>query len=78
MGAQRGSVRQVPGRLPAPLLLDSLQVHGTLVDGQGGYDQAVRAELLSVSAATIDRYLKTARAKDPLHGIGTTKPAAAA
>lgn len=59
-----------------PLLLDSLQAHGTLVEGRGGYSQGVRAELLGMSAATIDRYLAPARAKDPLHGLSTTKPAA--
>jgi hypothetical protein len=59
-----------------PLLLDSLQAHGELVEGHGGYSQAVRSELEAMSAATIDRYLAPVRAKDPLHGISTTKPAA--
>jgi hypothetical protein len=34
----------------------------------------VRQELLAMSAATIDRYLKTVKAKDQISGISTTKP----
>src|SRR5699024_5861045 len=34
----------------------------------------VRAELLAMSAATIDRYLKPSRDKDALHGLTTTRP----
>jgi hypothetical protein len=56
------------------LQLDGLERHGELVDGQDRYSPAVRAELLSMSAATIDRYLKTARAKDQISGVSTTKP----
>ena len=55
-------------------LLDGLERHGELLDGQGRYSAAVRAELLAMSPATIDRYLAPARAKDPLRGISTTKP----
>src|SRR5690625_2223072 len=55
-------------------LLDGLERHGELIEGQGRYSAGVRAELLSMSPATIDRYLAPARAKDPLRGIGTTKP----
>ena len=57
-----------------PLLIESLERHGELVSGQGHYSPAVRAELLAMSAATIDRYLAPARAKDPLRGISTTRP----
>lgn len=56
------------------LQLDGLERHGELVHGAGRYSPAVRAELLSMSAATIDRYLKTARAKDQVCGVSTTKP----
>jgi hypothetical protein len=34
----------------------------------------VRAELLTMSAASIDRYLKTAKAKDQISGVSTTTP----
>jgi len=45
------------------LQLDALERHGELVDGQDRYSPAVRAELLAMSSATIDRYLRGA--KDP-------------
>lgn len=61
--------------------LDALEPHGELVadgmgrlDPQGQYSQAVRAELLSMSPATIDRYLAPAKTKDQLRGTSTTKP----
>lgn len=57
-----------------PLLLDSLEAHGELVDGADRYGPAVRGELLAMSAATIDRYLAGAREGDKLRGITTTKP----
>lgn len=48
---------------PAMLgLLGSLEAHGELVHGQRRYCPAVRAELLAMSAATIDRYLAVAKA----------------
>lgn len=56
------------------LQLDGLERHGELVAGRGRYSPAVRGELLSMSAATIDRYLKTAKAKDQISGVSTTKP----
>jgi Integrase core domain len=56
------------------LQLDGLERHGELVDGRDRYSPVVRAELLSMSAATIDRYLKTAKAKDQISGVSTTKP----
>jgi hypothetical protein len=34
----------------------------------------VRRELLAMSAATVDRYLKTAKARDQISGVSTTKP----
>ena len=54
--------------------LDALERHGELVDGVDRYSPAVRAELLSMSAATIDRYLKPAKATDQIKGVSTTKP----
>lgn len=56
------------------LQLDGLERHGELVAGTDRYSPRVRAELLSMSAATIDRYLKTAKAKDQISGVSTTKP----
>lgn len=54
--------------------LDGLERHGELVEGTDRYSAAVRAELLSMSAASIDRYLKGAKASDQIKGISTTKP----
>jgi hypothetical protein len=54
--------------------LDGLERHGELVDGVECYSPAVRAELLSMSAASIDRYLKPAKATDQIRGVSTTKP----
>ena len=54
--------------------LDALERHGELVPGQDRYSPEVRAELLSMSAASIDRYLAPARATDQVRGVTTTKP----
>jgi hypothetical protein len=54
--------------------LDALERHGELVDGQDRYSPTVREELLSMSAASIDRYLAPAKAKDQAKGVATTKP----
>ena len=54
--------------------LDGLERHGELVPGKDRYDASVRGELLAMSAATIDRYLAAARAKDVITGKSTTKP----
>lgn len=59
-----------------PTQLDALERHGELVPGQGRYSQAVRGELLSMSAARIDRYLAPAKATDALRGVSTTKASA--
>jgi len=56
------------------LQLSGLERHGELVDGADRYNDQVRRELLSMSAATIDRYLAPARARDPIRGKTTTKP----
>lgn len=55
-----------------PLLLDLLQSRGE-IDDEPRYTPAVRAELEAMGAATIERYLALARAKDPLRGISATK-----
>lgn len=53
--------------------LDGLERHGELVDGVGHYSPSVRAELLAMSAASIDRYLRTVKAADAIRGASTTK-----
>ena len=52
----------------------SLESHGELVPGQYGWTEEVRKELHIMSAATVDRYLKTERERLRLRGISTTKP----
>lgn len=54
--------------------LDGLERHGELVHGQDRYGPAVRQELLGMSAATIDRYLRSVKAADQITGTATTKP----
>jgi hypothetical protein len=54
--------------------LDGLERHGELAFGQDRYSAAVRGELLAMSAASIDRYLKGAKATDQVRGVSTTKP----
>jgi hypothetical protein len=56
------------------LQLDGLERHGELEFGRGRYSPEVRAELLSMSAASIDRYLNTAKPGDRISGVSTTKP----
>ncbi|MCL1897232.1 MAG: transposase family protein [Micrococcales bacterium] len=56
------------------LLLDNLQAHGNLVPGQDRYSLVVRSELETMSGATIDRYLKPIKDKDPLRGKTATRP----
>ena len=56
------------------LQLDGLERHGECVDGVDRYSPAVRRELLAMSAASIDRYLKPAKATDQIRGVATTKP----
>ncbi len=55
------------------LQLDGLERHGELVGGVDRYGPAVRGELLAMSAASIDRYLKPAKATDRIRGVATTK-----
>ncbi len=50
------------------LQLDALERHGELVPDQGRYSSEVRAELLAMSSATIDRYLRGAKARDQITG----------
>lgn len=54
--------------------LDGLERHGELVLGTDRYSPLVREELLAMSAASIDRYLRPAKATDQLRGRSTTKP----
>lgn len=61
--------------------LDALERHGEFtldgcgrLDPEGRYSAGVRVELLSMSAATIDRYLAPAKATEGLRGTSTTKP----
>jgi hypothetical protein len=54
--------------------LAGLERHGELVFGRDRYGPAVREELLAMSAASIDRYLRPAKAKDQIKGKSTTKP----
>ena len=54
--------------------LDAMEAEGSLMPDQDRYSIEVRAELEAMSAATIDRYLTTARATDPIRGKATTKP----
>ncbi|MGD7706172.1 hypothetical protein [Microlunatus sp. Y2014] len=56
------------------LQLDGLERHGELVEGCDRYTPGVRAELLAMSAASIDRYLAPAKATDQIRGVATTKP----
>ncbi len=56
------------------LQLAALERHGELVDGADRYSDQVRRELLAMSAASIDRYLKGAKATDQIRGVSTTKP----
>jgi hypothetical protein len=55
-----------------PVLLDQLETHQELTLGNNRYDVAVRTQLLTMSSATIDRYLAPARAQTPLFGHSTT------
>lgn len=52
----------------------SLEAHGELELGRNGWTEEVRKELHSMSAATVDRYLKVERDRLRLKGISTTKP----
>jgi len=54
------------------LTLDLLESHDECVEGDAGYSTGVRQELLSMSAATIDRYLERARRKNTLRGFAAT------
>lgn len=56
------------------LQLDGLERHGELACGVDRYSPVVRGELLTMSAASIDRYLKGAKATDQIKGVSTTKP----
>ena len=59
-----------------PDWIDRLEAHGELVDGRRSYTPDVRAELLAMSAATIDRYLREPRKGLDLKGISATRAGA--
>lgn len=48
-----------------PVLLDALERHRSLTVGRDGYSPPVREELLSVSPASVDRYLQCAQCRIP-------------
>lgn len=56
------------------LQLDALERHAELVPGKDRYSPAVRAELLAISPATIDRYLAPVKATRQIKGTSATKP----
>ena len=65
------------GQYLAPVMadwLDQMEAEGALRPGEDRYSATVRAELLDMSAATIDRYLAPLKARDPIRGKAATKP----
>lgn len=54
--------------------IESLEAHGELIPGHREWTEQVRKEILAMSAATIDRYLKAERNRLALKGISTTRP----
>lgn len=56
------------------LELAALERHDELVPDQDRYRAGARAELLAMSSATIDRYLRPVKARDQVKGKSTTKP----
>lgn len=56
-----------------PEWIDRLEVHRELSHGHQQYSPSVRGELLQMSAATIDRYLREHRKQLDLKGISATR-----
>ncbi len=54
--------------------LDGLERHGELAFDVDRYSEQAREELLAMSSASIDRYLRGAKATDQIRGVSTTKP----
>ena len=54
-------------------LLSNLEANGELVPGHGGYSPEVRAELETMSGATIDRYLAGFKATHGIRGFTTLR-----
>ncbi|WCC79138.1 hypothetical protein O6R08_06140 [Cutibacterium equinum] len=54
--------------------LVAMEAEGSLIPGIDRYSAQVRAELIAMSPATIDRYLAPVRAHDPIRGKSTTRP----
>lgn len=59
-----------------PEWIDRLETHDELINGARDYSPEVRAELLKMSAATIDRYLREHRRELELKGISATRSGA--
>ena len=59
-----------------PEWIARLEAHGELTHGAHDYNAGVRAELLEMSAATIDRYLREHRQALELKGISATRSGA--
>lgn len=59
-----------------PAWIPQLEAHGELRNGKHDYSPEVRAELLRMSAATIDRYLQEHRRALDLKGISATRSGA--
>ena len=72
LGSERASVRIIPLAALIRLQLDLPKTHGDLRGYTSCYAARVRAELLAMSPATIDRYLKPAKANDAIGGIAAT------
>lgn len=67
------------GKYMKPMLsewIGRLEVCGELIEGERDYSPEVRAELLRMSAATIDRYLREHRNALELKGISATRSGA--
>lgn len=56
--------------------LDGLERHGELFFGRDGYTPVVREELLAMSAATIDRYLRPTKSNDAAGAVSVINPLA--
>lgn len=56
--------------------IEAPEHHGELIEGKDHYTSDTKTEVLAMSGATIDCYLKNEREKLELKGISTTKPGA--
>jgi hypothetical protein len=72
LGGLRRPVRAVPDRFDGRSA-GCAGTPGKTVPAQDRYSVQVRAELLAMSSATIDRYLRGAKARDQIKGKSTIK-----